>query len=58
MNLSDEAATRAFFDAVGEFDHLVYTAGEPLKLLGLDADLAEVRQFFELRYWGALAAAK
>jgi NAD(P)-dependent dehydrogenase (short-subunit alcohol dehydrogenase family) len=58
VNLSDETATRAFFEAVGEFDHLVYTAGEPLKLLGLDADLAEIRQFFELRYWGALAAAK
>jgi NAD(P)-dependent dehydrogenase (short-subunit alcohol dehydrogenase family) len=58
VDLSDEAATRAFFEAVGGFDHLVYTAGEPLQLLGLDADLAEVRRFFELRYWGALAAAK
>lgn len=58
VNLSDETATRAFFEEVGEFDHLVYTAGEPLDLLGLDADLAEVRRFFELRYWGALAAAK
>ena len=58
VNLSDETATRAFFEAVGAFDHLVYTAGEPLQLLGLDADLADVRRFFELRYWGALAAAK
>ena len=58
VDLLDEAATRAFFEDAGEFDHLVYTAGEPLKLLGLDADLADVRRFFELRYWGALAAAK
>ena len=58
VNLSDEMATRAFFEEVGEFDHLVYTAGEPLQLLGLEADLAKVRRFFELRYWGALAAAK
>jgi NAD(P)-dependent dehydrogenase (short-subunit alcohol dehydrogenase family) len=58
VDLSDETATRAFFAAVGGFDHLVYTAGEPLRLLGLDADLAEIRRFFELRYWGALAAAK
>lgn len=58
VDLSDEAATRAFFEGLGEFDHLIYTAGEPLRLLGLDADLAEVRRFFELRYWGALAAAK
>ncbi|THD57521.1 SDR family oxidoreductase [Phenylobacterium sp.] len=58
VNLSDERATEAFFEAVGEFDHLVYTAGEPLDLLELDADLAKVRRFFELRYWGALTAAK
>jgi len=58
VNLSDETATRVFFEEVGEFDHLVYTAGEPLQLLGLEADLTEVRRFFELRYWGALAAAK
>ncbi len=58
VDLSDESATRGFFEEVGEFDHLVYTAGEPLRLLGLDADLAEVRRFFELRYWGALAAAR
>ncbi len=58
VDLSDEAATRAFFQRVGEFDHLAYTAGEPLQLLGLEADLADVRRFFELRYWGALAAAK
>ncbi|HXA38378.1 MAG TPA: SDR family oxidoreductase [Phenylobacterium sp.] len=58
VDLSDETATRGFFEAVGEFDHLVYTAGEPLQLLGLEADLAQVRRFFELRYWGALAAAK
>jgi NAD(P)-dependent dehydrogenase (short-subunit alcohol dehydrogenase family) len=58
VNLSDEAAMRAFFEWAGPFDHLAYTAGEPLQLLGLDADLAEVRKFFELRYWGALAAAK
>ncbi|ADG10887.1 short-chain dehydrogenase [Caulobacter segnis] len=58
IDLSNEAATRAFFEGLGEFDHLIYTAGEPLRLLGLDADLAEVRRFFELRYWGAFAAAK
>lgn len=58
VDLSDKAATCAFFEGLGEFDHLIYTAGEPLRLLGLDADPAEVRRFFELRYWGALAAAK
>ena len=58
VDLSNEARTRAFFEALGAFDHLVYTAADPLQSLGLDADLAEVRRFFELRFWGALAAAK
>ena len=45
------------FAELGEFDHLVYTAGEPLTLMpiaGLDLDRA--RQFFGLRYFGALNA--
>ncbi|HEY2048488.1 MAG TPA: SDR family oxidoreductase [Caulobacteraceae bacterium] len=58
VDLSDPSATRAFFERTGPFDHLVYTAGESLQLLGLDADLAAMRRFFELRYWGALAAAQ
>jgi NAD(P)-dependent dehydrogenase (short-subunit alcohol dehydrogenase family) len=33
LDVLDGAAVRSFFEAVGEFDHLVYTAGEPLSLL-------------------------
>ncbi len=58
VDLADEGATQSFFEQVGPFDHLVYCAGEPLQLLGADADLAVVRKFFEVRYWGAFAAAK
>ncbi len=50
---------RSFFAEIGAFDHLVYTAGETLKLGPLaDTSLAAARQFFELRYWGAFTAAK
>jgi NAD(P)-dependent dehydrogenase (short-subunit alcohol dehydrogenase family) len=36
-------------------DHLVFTAGEPLALMKLDAlDLDKAREFFALRYFGAL----
>ncbi len=59
VNLLDEAAMRSFFAEIGAFDHLVYTAGETLKLGPLaDTSLAAARQFFELRYWGAFTAAK
>ena len=53
-----EGAIRDFFEHVLPFDHLVYTAGEALQLLTLDADLSTLRTFFEVRYWGALAAVK
>jgi len=57
VDLSDPARVRAFFAGIGEFDHLVYTAGEPLALLpvaGMDLDAAQ--KFFQLRYFGALGA--
>ncbi len=59
VNLTDEAAVSAFFSGMGAFDHLVFTAGETLQLgLLRDMQLDEARRFFELRYWGALTAAK
>ncbi len=59
LDLQDEAAIRGFFDRVGAFDHLAYTAGDPLKLGPLaETQLDAARQFFQTRYWGALTAAK
>jgi NAD(P)-dependent dehydrogenase (short-subunit alcohol dehydrogenase family) len=58
-DLGAEDAVRALFEKLGPFDHLVYTAGENLRLApleGLDMDWA--RGFFGVRYWGALAAVK
>ena len=59
LDLRDEAAMQALFAEIGPFDHLVYTAGEALQLGALaQTDLVQARSFFELRYWGAYAAAK
>jgi NAD(P)-dependent dehydrogenase (short-subunit alcohol dehydrogenase family) len=59
VDLTNEAAIKAFFAAAGDFDHLVYTAGEALKLSPLaESDIAQARNFFELRYWGAFTAAR
>lgn len=57
LDVLDPVAMRAFFDEVGAFDHLAYTAGEALSLLpvrGIDIDTA--RAFFQVRYFGALNA--
>jgi NAD(P)-dependent dehydrogenase (short-subunit alcohol dehydrogenase family) len=57
LGAPDELA--GFFAARGEFDHLVYTAGEPLSLMPVDTlDLDAARRFFDVRYFGALAAVK
>ncbi|EYF04997.1 SDR family oxidoreductase [Chondromyces apiculatus] len=59
VDLSDEPSVRRFFDALGPFDHLVFTAGESLKLGPLaSTDLTEARRFFDLRYWGTFMAAR
>jgi hypothetical protein len=48
-----------FFATVGEFDHLAITAGESLDLGEFAAvDLEKARRFFEVRFWGAVTAAK
>jgi NAD(P)-dependent dehydrogenase (short-subunit alcohol dehydrogenase family) len=59
LDLLNEDAVRGLFDRVGAFDHLVFTAGESLQLGEVAAtSLASARQAFNLRFWGAFAAAK
>ena len=59
LDLTDEAAIEAFFNGVGSFDHLVFTAGDSLRLGEIAAtDLSLARRAFDIRYWGALAAVK
>jgi NAD(P)-dependent dehydrogenase (short-subunit alcohol dehydrogenase family) len=59
VDLGRPDAVGALFDELGEIDHLVYTAGEPLDLMPLASlDLAAARDFFTLRYFGALAAVR
>src|SRR5258705_3077554 len=59
VDLADGHATQALFARLGEFDHLVFTAGETLQLGNLaSTDVEAARRFFTLRYWGAYLAAK
>jgi NAD(P)-dependent dehydrogenase (short-subunit alcohol dehydrogenase family) len=59
LDLSNERDIQNFFQKVGDFDHLVFTAGDTLQLNDLAAtDLAKARHAFELRYWAVLAAVK
>jgi NAD(P)-dependent dehydrogenase (short-subunit alcohol dehydrogenase family) len=57
LDVLDTAAVRSFFDNVGEFDHLAYTAGESLSLMPIDGmNLDQARSFFQIRFFGALNA--
>ena len=59
LDLSKERDIQNFFQKIGDFDHLVFTAGDTLQLNMLEAtDLTKARHAFELRYWAALAAVK
>ena len=49
----------ALFAQVGEFDHLVYTAGDAIDRRPLaDRTMDEARRGFEVRFWGAVTAVK
>lgn len=59
VDLSEESNIKTFFKGIGQFDHLVYTAGENLSLIYLnDLEMKKAHSFFNIRYWGAIAALK
>ena len=61
VDVKEEAQIAAFFTAIGSFDHLVYTAGDWGGMGGAplgQMDLAAAASVFDVRFWGALAAAK
>ncbi|UOZ05591.1 SDR family oxidoreductase [Amycolatopsis sp. WQ 127309] len=58
-DVRDENEVEALFERIGPFDHLVYTAGEPMTPAPvLSTGISAIRQFFETRFWGAYAAVK
>ncbi len=59
INLTKEQAIKDFFEQSGNFDHLVYTAGETLKIMNLaDVAVPDAKQYFETRFWGAITTVK
>jgi NAD(P)-dependent dehydrogenase (short-subunit alcohol dehydrogenase family) len=59
VDLTSEESIKSFFSKVGEFDHLVYTAGEPLLSEPLEMlSLERAQKFFGVRFWGSLLAVK
>lgn len=58
-DLSKEASFKTVFEKVGQFDHLVYTAGENLRLYPVaETNIDDAKGFFTIRLWGAYTAVK
>ena len=59
VDLGSEPSISAFFERLGAFDHLAFTAGEQLQLGNVAvSELSTAQRFFNLRYWGAFLTAK
>lgn len=59
VDITDEGAIKRFFERTGNFDHLVYTAGSSMTVQHVvDLGTRTIRDYFEIRFWGAFAAIK
>ena len=58
LDVRDEAAIKAFFDEVGQFDHLATPGNEAAGGPFLTRDTAAVRTDFDSKFWGQYLAAK
>lgn len=59
VDLSREENIQDIFNKTGNYDHLVYCAGENLSLSTIDTtNITEARDFFTIRFWGTFAAVK
>jgi len=58
-DFADTGRIGELFASLGDFDHLVYTAGEPLALMPLETlDIGAARSFFDVRFFSALDAVR
>lgn len=60
VDVKNETSVAGFFDAVGAFDHLIFTAGDWGHMRGAtrDLDVEASKARMEVRFWGAARAAK
>ena len=58
INVVDEGSVKAFFDRVGEFDHLTTPGSEAVLGPFLSLDTQAARKAFDSKFWGQYQAAK
>ncbi len=58
INVMEEGSVKAFFDRVGEFDHLTTPGSEAVLGPFLSLDTQAARKAFDSKFWGQYQAAK
>jgi NAD(P)-dependent dehydrogenase (short-subunit alcohol dehydrogenase family) len=58
VNVVEEGSVKAFFDKVGEFDHLTTPGNEAAMGPFLEMDMKTARAAFDSKFWGQYHAAK
>ena len=59
VDLTNEMQVIQFFDDIGKFDHLIFTAGDTLNFYNLlSIDIEQAQESINLRLWGAIIAVK
>jgi NAD(P)-dependent dehydrogenase (short-subunit alcohol dehydrogenase family) len=59
LDVRSEEAVQGFFEAIGDCDHCVYTAGDDiLQQAIVDTDIEAAHRFFDVRFWGAALVLK
>ena len=58
LDVTREEALKGFFENVGAFDHIVFTAVKGANGLFLELDTGTARNVFETKFWGQYYAAK
>ncbi len=59
IDVKNEMQVKNLFETIGLFDHLIFTAGENIRLGNVaDTSLDVAQKYFSIRYWGAFATVK
>jgi NAD(P)-dependent dehydrogenase (short-subunit alcohol dehydrogenase family) len=59
LDVRDEVQVAAWFEHIGGFDHLAFTAGDAFTPCPLaDVELSEARSVLDVRFWGAVTTIK
>ena len=58
VNVVDEDSVKAFFDKIGEFDHLTTPGSEAVIGKFLELDIRGAKKAFDSKFWGQYRAAK